>query len=258
MPINLGRYGSRNILNLQMFDYSSKSPLMYMDYATSAENSWTGDVVYARGGDGNPRRIAFPGDKESTVTIETQIFTMQHLAMLAGESITKGSKEIFKTQVVTVEDDGSGGKKVALAKTPYGNIGNVSVFAFVNGIIGEPQQVSTISNNDLILDPTSTVKVGEDVEVYYQTTVADAATLRFTAKGFPGYVKLVGDTLYADEISGEMVSAQLTYFKARLQPNFTINMSPTGDPATLSLVFDVFPAKIDGVDTLSEMVIYQD
>lgn len=258
MAFTLGRYGSRNNLNLQMFDFATNKPMMYFDYATTTTNEWTGETVYARGGDGNPKRISWNGDKDSTLTVETQVFTLQHLAMLAGESIKKGAKNIYKTEVVTVMDDGSGGKMITLKKTPYGNIANIAVFAFVNGIDGDPQPVASIANKDVILDPTATVNIGEDVEVYYQATVADTASLSFTAKGFPGYVKIVGDTLFPDEMSGEIMSVQQIFYKARLQPNFSLAMSPTGDPTTLSLTFDIFPIKVDGVDTLMDMIVYDD
>lgn len=256
--MTLGKYGSREILDTQIMDYATNAPILYMDYATSAQNEWTGETVYARGGSGNPRRIAWNGDKGATLTLETQIFTMQHLALLAGDEITNGPQSIYKREIVRVESDGSDGKKIKLSKTPVGGDKAVSVFEFTNGVTGAPQDVAAVTSAEVKLADKATVAVGQEVEVYYQFQAASAHKLSFNAKSFPKYVKIVGDTLYADEVSGEMVPMQMTYYKAKLQPNFTLTMSPTGDPSSLSLVFDIFPAKVNGVDTLADMVIYED
>jgi hypothetical protein len=258
MTIELGRYGSREIMDFQIFDYKTKKPLMTFDYANSSQTENKAETTYARGGSSNPRRIAWHGDKETTVTIETQIFTMEHLAMFAGQSIVTGASDIYKSEVVAVESDGDGGKQITLSKTPFGGLTDVAVFKYVNGVIDTPQAITTITNTVLTLDSTSTVAVGDEVEVYYRWKATDSKKLSFTTKGFPPYVFLVGDTVYADEVGGEMVSAQLKYYKAKLQPNFTLSNAPTGDPSSLSLVFDIFPVKVDGEDTLYDMTIYQD
>ena len=255
MALQLDRYGSRNNLNLQIFDYVSSTPIMTFDYATTSSNEFTGETVYARGGDGNPKRISWSGDKDSTLTIETQVFTLQHLSMLAGEPIEHGAQNIFKTQVLTVEDDGSGGKQITLSKKP---IGDVSVFSYVRGIKTDPQTVDSITDTVVTLDSTATVQVGEDVEVFYQFTAANAAKLSYTAKGFPSYVKIVGDTLYAQEIGGGVTASQQTFYKAKLQPNFTVTYSPTGDPASLTLVYDLFPVRVDGIEVMKDEVLYED
>lgn len=256
--LNLDRYGSRNNLNLQIFDYVSSTPIMTFDYAKTTTNEFTGETVYARGGDGNPKRIAWTGDKESTLTVETQVFTLQHLSMLAGEPIEKGAKNIYKSEVLTVEDDGNGGKKVTLAKAPVNGAKGVSVYGYVNGIMTEPQVVASVTDTVVTLDPTSTVNVGEDVEVYYQFAASDAVSLTYTSTGFPGYVKIVGDTIYATEKGGGIQAVQQVFPKAKLQPKFTVTYSPSGDPASLSLVFDLFPVKINGKEVMKEEILYED
>jgi hypothetical protein len=258
MALNLGRYGSREIMDFQIFDFKTKKPIMTFDYATSSQLENTSSTVYARGGRGNPRRIAWHGDKETTITVETQIFTMQHLALLAGENIVSGNAEIFKSEILVVQDGGAGEKVINLSKTPIGTVDDIAVFAYVNGILGAQQNVQAINNKEVELATTATVNIGDEVVVYYRWNAANAHKLSFTAKGFPPYIFIVGDTVYADETSGEMVSAQIKYYKAKLQQNFTITNAPTGDPSTLSLVLDVFPVNVNGVDTLYDMIIYED
>ncbi|GAB6930086.1 hypothetical protein JCM10914A_40690 [Paenibacillus sp. JCM 10914] len=255
--LNLGKYGSRDILKLQIFDYATKKPIMTFDYANTASQEMTSSRVYAMGA--GARRIAWDGEKTAKLTMETQLFSMQHLAMLAGEEIRKGKQNIYKTEVITVQDDGTGTKQVTLSKPPVGSVNEVSVHPYINGISTEVSQtVTSVTGNVVELDASATVAVGDEVEVYYQFEAAEANTLSFTATGFPKYVYMVGDTSYTDEVTGEVVGAQIVYHKAKIDPNFTISMSATGDPSSLSLVFDLFPKKIEDVDTIIDMVIYED
>ncbi|RXZ78324.1 hypothetical protein EBB07_29525 [Paenibacillaceae bacterium] len=250
--MDLGRYGSREILKLQVFDAVTSTPLMYFDYANTASQEWSSSRVYATGA--GVRRVAWDGDKEETLTVETQIFTMQHLAMIAGEEIKSGAAKIYKSEVLQVQSGG----KIELSKPAVGGVSSISVFEFKNGIITDPQEVETVTGTDVTLAASATVTTGDEVEVYYQFQSTSSHSLQFTAKGFPKYVKLVGDTLYQDEVGNEAVAAQIVYYKAKLQPNFSIAMSSTGDPTSISLVFDLFPQKVDGVDVTTEIVLYEE
>ncbi|RXZ83374.1 hypothetical protein EBB07_06050 [Paenibacillaceae bacterium] len=256
MALDLGRYGSREILKLQVFDAVSGTPLMYFDYANTASQEWTASRVYASGA--GVRRIAWDGDKEEKLTVETQIFTMQHLAMIAGEEIKSGAAKIYKSEVLNVVDDGTGGKQLTLSKPAVGGAAAISVFEYKNGVIAKPQAIETVAGAIVTLAASATVGIGDEVEVYYQFQSTSSHSLQFTAKGFPKYVKLVGDTLYQDEVGAEAVAAQIVYYKAKLQPNFTIAMSSTGDPTSISLVFDLFPQKVDGVDVTTEITLYEE
>lgn len=244
------RYGSRAVLDLQIMEMNG-TPIMKMDYANTSSLEMQSSRVYAMGA--GTRRVAWDGEKTATLTVETQIFTMEHLALLAGEEITKGAQSIYRTQVATVAT----GKTITLDRTP---VGSVVVYPFVNGVAqkGSPQEVDGVVGKVVTLDVAATAAVGTEVEVYYQHEVTTANKLSFTAKGFPKYVKLAGDTTWTGEVTTEEALAQMVYYKAKLQPNFTITNSSEGDPSTLSLVFDLFPMKVEGVDTLIDLIVYDD
>jgi hypothetical protein len=255
--MQLGRYGQREILDTAFIDVKTGKPFMYMDYANAATNEWSADVTYATGGSGAPRRISFFGNKQSTLTIETQIFTMKHLAMVAGRSIESGKQNVFKRDIRTVTDN-TGKKVVTLSKVPL-NLQSITVLKFENGIASPTEIEATAINNNELEITSSEVTTGDEVEVFYQfQTVKDAHKLSFTSKDFPEYVKIIGDTQFADEVQKDLVSAQFIYYKARLQPNFSLNLSPTGDPTSISLVFDIFPEKVNGEDTLADLILYDE
>ncbi|WP_029518069.1 hypothetical protein [Paenibacillus polymyxa] len=244
-----GRYGNRDILDLQIIDFVSSTPLMKMDYANTSSLQLESSRVYAMGA--GTRRIAWDGEKTATLTVETQIFSLEHLALLAGEEIKRGKQNIYRTEILTVLAD----KTVTLKKAP---VGDVVVFPFVNGLSVKENQVHTVTDKTITFGTGATVAPGDEVEVYYQSEVLQGNKLSFTAKGFPKYVKLVGDTIWIDETSTEAVGSQMVFYKAKLQPNFTLSNSSEGDPSSLTLVFDLFPAKVEGTDTLIDMIVYDD
>jgi len=252
MP-ELGRYGSREILKLQVYDMAS-TPIMNFDYANTATYEGNSSRVFAWGA-GN-RRLSWDGEKEYTLTVETQIFTMQHLALLTGESIIKGAKDIYKVENAVI---GAGGT-IELSKTPVNGVAGVAVYNFNSGTIDNtaPLAVDDVNGNTITLDSSETFNVGDSVQVYYQYQVLNTNSISYTAKGFPQYVKLVGDTLYKDEVSNEVVAQQLIFHKAHLQPNFSISMSSQGDPASLTLTFDLFPALVNGEEVIADHIMYED
>lgn len=254
MALDLGRYGSREILNLQIFEYgSTPTPIMHFDFANTASTEVAGDRAFATGGSGGVRRIKFDGAKTETLTVETQIFSMEHLALLSGNEVVSGSKNIFKTEVLPVLT----GKKVALTHIPLGT-STTYVYKYVNGV-----KTAIAGSGLTIVDKEVTftaadIAVGEEVEVYYQTAVTSSYSVKHTAKGFPKYVKIVGDSYYADEVAGELVPVQKVYYKASLQPNYTITHNATGDPSSITMIFDLFCVKIAGEDVFGEEIIYED
>ncbi|MFD0712294.1 hypothetical protein [Paenibacillus sp. GCM10027626] len=253
MTIDIGRLGSREVLKLQVFDYVTQKPLMHFDYANTSTYEGKSTRVFAMGA--GTKRIAWDGEKELTLTVETQLFSLEHLALITGESIVSGARDIYEVETLVVGAD----KKLELRKTPIGAENGVAVFPYINGVIThDSQAIESVTDKTVTLDAAATVKPGDEVQVYYQYQVMDSKKVSFTANGFPKYVKLVGDTLYVDELRGEAIDAQLVYYKAKLQPNFTIASSSSGDPSSLSLVFDLFPVKVNGEDTIADLVLYED
>lgn len=265
--MNLGRYALGNeVFNCSIFDFVTDKPFMYMDYANSSENAWTADQSYATGGAGSPRRVVFNSNKQSTLTLETQIFSMQHLAMYTGKDIESGvGKNIFKREVLTVTDN-AGTLQVTLTKTPIDTNGDstvdkddVAIFAFANGIDGAECTIGTVTTGTKVVTITAGAVANDEVAVYYQwATTSEAHRITFTPTDFPKYVKIIADTMMTDELAGDLVAGQLAYYKASIQPSLTFRAANSGDPTSLSMVFDIFPTKVNGIDVMAEFTIYED
>ena len=233
MPVNT--YGLREVCDLTFFDLTTNKPFLYMDYALTSTNEHSADTTYATGGKGNPRRLAFDGNRQSTLTISTQIIDFRIIALLAGAEVEKGSTNVFKREVLTAVDD-IGSVKITLSETPVN--GTVTVFPLSSdAIAGEEEDITVVGSDVTITDGTA----GTQYVAYYQfESDSNAEKIGFKARNFPKYCRIVGDTLIKNEATGVNEPFQMIAHKAKPQANFTLTMASEGDPTTLELTFDLF------------------
>ena len=231
-------YGLREVADLTFFDLTTNKPFLYMDYALTSTNEHSADTTYATGGKGNPRRLAFDGNRQSTLTISTQIIDFRIIALLAGADVEKGVTNVFKREVLTAVDD-EGSVKITLSEIPVN--GTVTVFPLSSdAVAGEEEDITVTGSDVTITDGT----VGTQYVAYYQfESNSNAEKISFKAKNFPKYCRIVGDTLIKNEATGENEPFQMVAHKAKPQANFTLTMASEGDPTTLEMTFDLFASQ---------------
>jgi hypothetical protein len=228
-------YGLREVADLTFFDLTTNKPFLYMDYALTSTNEHSADTTYATGGKGNPRRLAFDGNRQSTLTISTQIIDFRIIALLAGADVEKGATNVFKREVLTAVDD-EGSVKITLSEIPVN--GTVTVFPLSSDAIAGEEEDITVEDSDVTI---TTGTAGTQYVAYYQfQSDINAEKISFKAKNFPKYCRIVGDTLIKNETTGENEPFQMIAHKAKPQANFTLTMASEGDPTTLEMTFDLF------------------
>jgi len=249
MPVNT--YGLREVADLTFFDLTTNKPFLYMDYALTSTNEHTAETTYVTGGKGNPRRLAFDGNRQSTLTISTQVIDFRIIALLAGAEVEKGTTNVFKREVLTAVDD-EGDVKITLSETPVN--GAVTVFPLSSdAIAGEEEEITVIDNDITITNGTA----GTQYVAYYQfESDSNAEKISFKAKNFPKYCRIVGDTLIKNEATGVNEPFQMVANKAKPQANFTLTMASEGDPTTLEMNFDLF-ASSENDDEFISYIKYQ-
>ena len=210
-----------------------------MDYALTSTNEHSADTTYATGGKGNPRRLAFDGNRQSTLTISTQIIDFRIIALLAGAEVENGTTNVFKREVLTAVADDGGDVKITLSETPVD--GTVTVFPlFSDAVAGEEEDIIVTGDDVAITDGNA----GIQYVAYYQfESKNNAEKISFKAKNFPKYCRIVGDTLIKNEATGVNEPFQMVAHKAKPQANFTLTMASEGDPTTLELTFDLFASQ---------------
>lgn len=249
--MSVNTYALREVADLTFFDLTTNKPFLYIDYALTSTNEHSAETVYATGGKGNPRRIAFDGNRQSTLTISTQVIDFRLISLLAGAEVEKGVTNVFKREVLTAVDD-AGSVKITLSEIPV--TGTVTVFPLSSdAVAGEEEEITVMDKDIIITNGTA----GTQYVAYYQfESNNNAEKISFKAKNFPKYCRIVGDTLIKNEATGENEPFQMVAHKAKPQANFTLTMASEGDPTTLEMTFDLFASK-ENDDEFISYVKYQ-
>ena len=85
-------------------------PVLYIDTATTSSMEQASTTVYAQGGRGNARLIAWQGDKTLTFTVTDALISPVSLAMLSGAGLVKEANErvhVHATTAATLSVTGS-------------------------------------------------------------------------------------------------------------------------------------------------------
>ena len=237
-------------------------PVLYFDSLKTATTEGTADTVYAQGGEGNPRLIAWEGDKTVTFTFEDALISIEGMSILTGADLIDASADskmrVHKKAVVQVAEDGV---------LDFGDIleGETlvteEVFGFIvdaDGEIIERLGKATVGEeNNLITFAERTLVESESVLIdYYIEKSTGVQEINITPDKFAGYFYIEGDTLLRRQSDGKDLAAQMIIPNAKIQTAFNFSMSPAGDPSTFTFTADAFPGTIAGDAPGSERKMY--
>ena len=86
-------------------------PVLYFDTLKTSTLEGAATTVYAQGGKGNPRLVAWEGDRTVTFTMEDALISPQSFSVLSGAGLMDASAEkpifVHATQQVAVDADGN-------------------------------------------------------------------------------------------------------------------------------------------------------
>lgn len=222
------QFANRDVSNLLIRDYNTKKEFENFDYANVTALDMTGDAVFAYGGQGHPKRVAFNGDKGGTLKIETQMQTAKMYSLMTGAGIEKTAKWLKRAEIV------AGDGTLTLDEAPIGNTVNVYALDDDCGTLIS----STVQDKTVTAEVTS----GDTYVVYYQVELQNVHKLNLKSTTFPKAVEIYGDTWHKTE-DDVIVSQKMIVYKAQPQTNFSVSWSNTGDPATVTITLDLLADK---------------
>lgn len=224
---------NREVMNLVLLNYTTKVPYMNIDFANVSTTNFTANRVYAKGGWGAPNRVGFDSERTGTLQIDTQIMPVKLFALLSGKEIGKMAT-VLKREELTAAEGG-----ITLTEEP--KAGSVQVFK-ADDDCGTPISDTSVESKKV----TGTgITDDQNYIVYYFTEKATGVqSVRFDASTFPKAFEIHGEMPFKTE-DDEEVMCDLTYFKAQPQATFNLAFQNTGDPTTVSIIFDCY-ANSDG------------
>lgn len=240
--------------------FAKGEPVLYFDSLKTSTTEGTATTVYAQGGRGNPRLIAWEGDKAITFSFEDALISAEGMAILTGAGLLEASRDnkvrVHQKATVTGTIEAKNVTVVLADAIPAnGTLVTEDIFGFIldsneeiSARLGAGTSTATSIQfaNETETDATGTVTVLVD---YYVDMTAGAKEITITADQFAGYFYIEGDTLFRRQADGVDLPAQLVIPNAKIQTNFTFTMAPSGDPSTFTFTADAFPGKVKGNKT---------
>ena len=258
--------------------FKKYQPVFSIDTAQTSEMSQESTTVYAQGGKGYNRLIAWEGEKTMTFTVTDALLSPLGLAVLSGAGLIKANEKEVVHVHVTVDAATENG----IATSKYADLANeigvysdedIYVCADKNTKIygtvldGSGAGIDWVDNvvvtggtaeagTDLI-----EVKKGEELTVtcqnsegetdttkngtvkydMYVAMKAGATEVTIAPEDFGGYFYVEADTLFRREDNGQDMAATLTFPRVKVQSGFTFTMAASGDPSTFDFTMDAFP-----------------
>lgn len=267
-------FRAKNKMTLGSRTFYKDEPVLYFDSLKTSGLEGASTTVYAQGGWSNPRLIGWDGDRTMTLTMEDALIAPEGLAILTGANMLEGSstKKIcvhMTSQVkavvgvdrkVTMTLPKVNGQPVNIcwnkargkatgSGTGYVNNAEADIFCMKvdeNGdIIGNicvPNDVKKDTDVVINCDVNDSIKDGDIVLVDYYVEKQNGYQFEITADSFSGNFYIEGETLYRRESDGMDMPAEFIIPNGKVQSNFNIAMSNSGDPSTFTFTVDCFPA----------------
>ena len=247
-------------------------PVLYIDTATTSSMEQGSSTVYAQGGRGNSRLIAWEGDKTLTFTVTDALISPVSLAMLSGAGLIKENQKevhVHATTRATIGTDGkidltdalrtfgplTGSNKITIDAGTDAPIfiiiteddGSLTGNLVTGGITftqNETTGKSELTVSSPKINGTDNLPAGGAnvmVDYYVIKKAEKVSEIQLTPEDFAGYYYVEADTLFRAQATGIDMPANLTFPNVKVQSGFTIAMSGTGDPSTFDFTMDAFP-----------------
>ena len=260
--------------------FKKYQPVFKIDTAQTSSLEQSTTTVYAQGGKGYARLIAWEGEKQMTFTVTDALMSPMGLAVLTGAGLIKpnGTNKIAHVHMTIDKALNASGQAVVTLEdlqeeTGLNNVTRFTVCAledlqpFATRLDGSGAGIEWYSNVtvdgtkegtefitvDATHSATFTVKDNAatpalvttgtvQLDFYLAMNNANAVTeVDIAPENFGGYFYIEAQTLYRREDTGLDMAAEIIIPKAKVQSNFTFTMAASGDPSTFDFVMDAFP-----------------
>ena len=232
------------------YTFKKGQPVLYIDSAKTSTIEGAATTVYAQGGKGNTRLIAWEGEKTLTFTVEDALLSPISFSVLSGAGLFKNDStnvHVHTTSEAYIGTDGTIDLTDALG-TAEKIDATAPVFVVKTendgSITGELVSNLTVSNDGKKLTGATYVDGATNsvfVDFYVVKSSKDVSELQIDAANFAGYYYVEASTLFRRESDGVDMPAEITLPNVKIQSNFTFSMASTGDPSTFTFTMDAFP-----------------
>ena len=247
--------------------FYKNEPVLYFDSLKTSTLEGAVTTVYAQGGRGNARLVAWDGERTLTFTMEDALISDIGIAILASAELIGATEEkpiqVHATSTFELTE-GNYADGVITMKDEQGNAitdiyddGNsIYVMFMENGeVVTEPYIATTVEGEDGKIkiakaddgsyDPVDLAadrgKYTQVIVDYYVSKKTGVTQVDITPETFGGNFYIEASTLFRDQVSGVDMPAEFVIPNGKVQSNFTFTMASSGDPSTFTFTVDALP-----------------
>ena len=243
--------------------FKKYQPVFMIDTARTSNFEQASTTVYAQGGRGYARLIAWEGEKTMTFTVEDALISPMGLAVLSGAGLINHKVGDSARVHITLEKSVNGEGEIEIElndlkdETGLDNATSflicdcIPMYATVIGSSGKAEDFLEVDPIQAAIEVTESspailtvdaAAAGKTVVVdFYLAMTNSVQTITIGPEDFGGYFYVEAQTLFRDEATGKDVAANITFPRVKVQSGFTFTMAASGDPSTFSFVMDAFP-----------------
>ena len=231
--------------------FSHDEPVIYFDSAKTSTVEGSATTVYATGGRGNNKLLAWEGEKSVTFTMEDALLSPLGFSILSGAGLVdagqvEGGMKVHTTLTTVV--DVTSGITVNLKELTGKEIAEEKAYAFImkDGQIVERLKPATPSDGSVTFTRNGKASgplTGEQTVMvdFYVKVESGAVEMTIEPDKFGGFYYLEASTLFRRQDNGQDMAAAFVIPKVKIQSNFTFSMASSGDPSTFTFTMDAFP-----------------
>lgn len=249
---------AKSTMTLGNRKFYKDEPVLYFDTLKTSSLEGAATSVYATGGRGNNRLVAWEGERTLTFTMEDALISPESFSILSGAGLIAATKEKPIYQHVTgnypVDADNTIVLPVASCWNKYDKNdeyyndyadifimtkdedGNIDAEPCIPFKVGPDHKTITCYGHSGLIPSGSIVFVD-----YYVKRTGNAQMIEITPDKFGGSFYLEASTLFRRQGDNYDMPAEFIIPNCKIQSNFTFSMAATGDPSTFTFTIDAFP-----------------
>lgn len=240
-------FKAKNATKIGNSTFKAGQPVLYIDTAKTSTIEGAATTVYAQGGRGNTRLIAWEGEKTLTFTVEDALLSPIGFSVLSGAGLFNDAEQDVHVHTTSTAMVINGKidlsfvlgetEKIDSSATIF--VSETEEDGSLTGTLIEDATVA-LDGKSLTVDPEHNDKTVL-VDFYITKKASNAMELQIDAENFAGYYYVEASTLFRDQATGRDLPAEITLPNVKIQSNFTFSMAATGDPSTFTFTMDALP-----------------
>ena len=239
---------NREVCDVDIRDLATKAPFLNFDTANTTTVGLTGDSVYAMAK--GQRRIAYHNPMTGTLTMEAQVYPFKMFALLTDGVIHADGMYAVKKTIA-----GASGGKITITPGTNRTVKAGSVFVYPVGSFGDEDALieGNFAENVFTATTAADIVSGTQYEVgYIAEATAGVKRISFANSKVPKDYFITMKTLDKDE-DGVLTPYLITAYKATVQRTWELSFTSEGDPASVTVTFDLLEDKNGNIVDMIEL-----